>query len=141
MATTLGWLLGKILLPGAAVVADGFAIGILQWVILDRRIRRSWRWILASAIGWSGGWVIVLAKIPPGWGFIEGLIVGAALGIAQWIVLREELYWAGWWIPINVIAWSTGLGLIPGFTLTGITAGLVTGFALELLLRNPRPAE
>lgn len=139
MATTLGWLLGKFLLPGAAVVADGFGIGIAQWVILDRRIDRSWRWILASAIGWSAGWVINLSKIPEGMGFVEGLVVGTTLGIAQWIVLREELHWAGWWIPINIVAWSTALGLTPGFLLTGITAGLVTGFAIELLLRNPRP--
>jgi len=141
VATTLGSLLGKFLLPSLAVVVDGLGIGIGQWVLLDRRMDRTWRWILASAVGWSAGWVISLLAIPEGMGFVEGLIVGTSLGIAQWVVLREELHWAGWWIPINVVAWSLALGPLGGFLLTGITAGVVTGFAIELLLRNPLPKE
>lgn len=83
--------------------------------------------------------MLLLIVIPNSIEFVAGLVVGLTTGIAQWLILRHEVYWAGWWIIINVVGWTTGMALLPGFLLTGAMTGAITGFAMELLLRYPKP--
>lgn len=139
MATSLGWVLGRFLLPNLAFVIIGVALGIFQWIILQQRLRDAWQWILATALGWSFGSIIVMFFMPNAMDFIAGVVIGITTGTAQWLILRKEFYWAGWWIVINVVAWTTGLALLPGILLTGVVAGLVTGTAIALLSQNPMP--
>jgi hypothetical protein len=139
MATTLGWVISQLLLPSIGPVIAGFAIGVMQWFALRDRIRKSWRWILATGVGWAIGVGFVLFAIPDEFSFPFGIIVGATTGIAQWLLLRNEVNFSGWWIVISIIAWFTGLSMIPGLLTTGTMAGLLTGIAIELLLRNPKP--
>lgn len=140
MATTWGWILGGFLVAGIALLITGLAVAILQWLVLKQRIGRSWRWISVTGIGWAAGWVLVVAALPE-FDFMHGLVLGAATGLAQWTVLRREVYWAGWWIVISTIAWTTGLTLLPGALTSGVIPGALTGIALELLLRNPKTTE
>jgi len=137
MATTLGWILGRFLLPNLAFVTIGIGLGIFQWLILQHRIRNAWQWIIVTAIGWLFGSIIIMTLLPDGMDFIAGIIIGIGVGTAQWLVLRHEIHWAGWWIAINVVAWTTGMAFLSGILLTGVMAGVITGFALELLFRNP----
>lgn len=137
MATTLGWLVTNFLALGVSTVAAGFAISLLQGLVLQRRINHTWRWVVAGTTGWALGWLIILFVIPSDLEIIQGLVVGLAMGIAGWLVLRREVHWAGWWIILSVVGWTTGLALLPGFLSTGSTAGALTGIALELLLRDP----
>ena len=65
MATTLGWLLGGVLLPDLAMFTAGLVIGVLQWVVLRQRVPQAGWWVLASAAGWAWGWTIVIAAVPP----------------------------------------------------------------------------
>jgi hypothetical protein len=139
MATTLGWVLGRFLLPNLPFVTIGMGLGILQWLVLQHRIRNAWRWIIATTLGWLVGSTLILALLPEGWDFLAGVITGITTGTAQWLILRGELYWAGWWIVISVIAWTTGMALLPGIMLTGVMAGAITGIALILLIRFPKP--
>lgn len=139
MATTLGWVLSQLLLPAIGPVIAGFAIGVMQWFVLRDRIRNAWRWSLATGVGWGIGVSLVLFAIPDQIRFPYGVIVGATTGIAQWLILRGEVYFSGWWIVISIIGWFTGLSMIPGLLTTGTMAGLLTGIAIELLLRNPKP--
>ena len=76
--------------------------------------------------------------MPKDMDFLAGMIIGITTGTAQWLVLRNQVYWAGWWILINIVGWTTGMALLPGLMLTGVMAGVVTGFALALLLRYPK---
>jgi hypothetical protein len=140
MATSLGWVLGRFLLPNLAFVIIGVALGVLQWITLQQRLRHAWRWIVATAVGWSLGSGIILFFMPNVMDFIAGVVIGITTGTAQWLILRREFYWAGWWIVINVVAWTTGLALLPGILLTGVVAGFVTGTAIALLSQNPKPA-
>jgi hypothetical protein len=73
--------------------------------------------------------------------FTAGVVLGAATGIAQWFILRRELYWSPWWIIINIVAWTTGMAYLPGLIMTGVTVGVLTGFALVLLMRFPKPVQ
>ncbi len=134
MATATGWVVGRFLLPNLAFVVVGISLGVLQFFVLQHRLRAAWRWIGATALGWALGSLVVMAAIPPGLDFTAGVVIGAATGAAQWLILRREVPWSGWWIVMNVVAWTTGLALLPGIFLTGAMAGLVTATALAVLL-------
>ncbi len=138
MVTTVGWILAGAIFSGIAVIASGFTVGTLQWMVLQYRIARAWRWIIASVSGWVAGALIAFFITPAGIDLLGSLMIGAATGFAQWLILREELHWAGWWIPISIVAWTTGLALLPGLLSTGALAGAVTGIALVLLMPYPK---
>ena len=141
MATTLGWILGSLLLPYISLVAAGVGVGIMQWPVLYHRIPRAWRWPVSTAIAWIGGSLFVLIAVPANLQIIlAGVLLGPVVGLAQWLVLRQEVSWAGWWIIVSTMAWITGLTLLPGTLSTGALAGALTGFALALLFHYPKPS-
>ena len=135
--TAFGWILGGVLLPELAPYVGGLVVGSLQWVVLRQRIRQAGWWILASAVGWTLGWAIAAALVTPEYGFLTGIVLGAAMGIPQWLILQRQFYRAGWWIVISPLAWTAGLALLTGPLLVGDVAGAVTGITLELLFRFP----
>jgi uncharacterized membrane protein YccC len=138
MATTVGWALGRFLLPNLAWIIIGIGLGVMQSLALQHRIPRAWRWLIATAAGWTIGALLIPLFSGEGQEFIVGMILGLTTGICQWVILRKEVNLAGWWIVMMVVGWTSGLALLPGILLTGVIAGGVTGFALELLLRTPR---
>ena len=139
MATAVSWILGRFLFPNLSIVTIGIALGVLQWFLLQHRFRKAWHWILATALGWTLGASLILLAIPEGMDFLAGLVTGVTTGTAQWLVLRREVHWAGWWIVINIVAWTAGMALLPGVFLTGVIVGLITATALALLLTSPKP--
>jgi hypothetical protein len=138
MVTTVGWVLGMLLIHPFGLAASGIAIGVLQWVVLQQRITRGRGWILASVAGWTAGWLIALIAVPSDFRVLAGIVLGVTVGAAQWLVLRREVHLAGWWIIISPLAWATGMGLVPGVLTSGVMPGAMTGIALELLLRYPK---
>jgi hypothetical protein len=137
VATTMGWFLGQAILPGVAVIITGFGIGILQWLALQGRFPKTWHWIVASGLGWAAGWLISYLGLPQEVEILAGMVFGASMGAAQWLILRHQVHWSGWWIVASIVGWTTGLTLLPGILLTGIMGGLISGIALEILLRFP----
>jgi hypothetical protein len=141
MATTLGWILGTVLLPYISLVAAGVGVGIMQWPVLYHRIPHAWRWLVGTAVAWIGGSLFILIAVPADLQvLLAGLLLGPLVGLAQWSVLRHQVSWAGWWIVVSTMAWITGLTLLPGTLSTGALAGALTGLALVLLFRYPKPA-
>ena len=138
MATTLGWLSGRFILPGLSFVTSGFLVSVFQWLVLQGRLPRAWRWLIATTIGWTIGYLVAFFLLPRGLEFFEGLVIGLTTGIAQWLVLRREVQWAVWWIVFSMIGWITGLTLVPGVLSTGAMAGALTGLCLEILIRYPK---
>ena len=144
--TTGGWLFGWLLLPAVALAIAGVMAGAVQCVVLVHRIPRAWRWFLATGAGWLAGVVVVVAIA--GTGSFAGLMIGAITGTAQWLLLRKEVHWAGWWIVVSALAWATSLSLapnpesvlLPRVVLSGVMPSMITGITLELLLRAPKPA-
>ena len=149
MATTSGWLLGWVLFPAIALVTAGVGAGIMQCLVLYRRIPRAWRWVLATSVGWLAGVAIMIAAVPPGLGVVSGAVVGATTGTMQWLVLRHQVHWAGWWILISALAWATGLSLapssnlvvLPRIVLSGVMPAFMIGIVLVLLMQYPKPSE
>lgn len=149
LATTSGWLLGWLLLPVVALVTAGIGAGVMQWLVLYRRIPRAWRWILITAVGWLGGLAIMIAAVPPGLGALSGTVLGTTTGIMQWILLRRQVRWAGWWIAVSALAWATGLSVapsselvaLPRIVLSGVMPSVMTGITLGLLLQYPKPVK
>jgi hypothetical protein len=142
MATTLGWLLGSLLLPYISTTAAGVGVGIMQWPVLHHRIPRAWRWPVATAGVWIVGSLILLAAVPSDLQIlVGGILLGPTVGLAQWLILRDQVHWGGWWIVISTMAWITGLTLLPGILATGAMVGALTGLALMLLFRYPKAME
>jgi hypothetical protein len=135
MATTLGWLLGSLLFQGIPVIISGVAIAAFQWAVLYKRIPNAWRWALVSSLGWIAGYILYILFFAGSQGILLGPVLGAAVGIAQWFLLRKEVDWAGWWILISILAWTTGLTLMPGLLSSGALPGALTGLALIILFR------
>lgn len=138
MATSLGWILGGILFAGLQDLGSGLVVAIFQWFVLLGRIEKAWRWILFSTVGWVVGWLIAYPIVPVGLELISAMIIGGATGLSQWLILRQEFDWSGWWPIISIVAWSTGMVLLPGVLMTGTMAGLITGVALGILIRFPK---
>ncbi len=140
LVTTLGWLIVFALWtqPGYGQFFCGAVIGTAQWVVVRSLIREDGWWIPASAVGWAGGVALVSFVLPPTSSIATYVILGAALGLAQWLVLRGQVHRAWWWIVISALGWTVAMMGILGDLLNGAVAGAVTGFALELLLRHRR---
>jgi hypothetical protein len=139
MATTLGWLLGSLLFNGIPVIIAGVTVSAFQWAVLYKRIYKAWRWLVFSSLGWIVGFILYELFFSQRLGILLGPVMGGALGIAQWFLLRKEVDWAGWWIIINVLAWTTGLTVIPGLLSSGALPGALTGLTLLILFRFSSP--
>ena len=134
MATTLGWLIGNIFFKGIPIIISGVIIAALQWSVLYKRIQKAWRWLMLSSLGWIVGFILFVVFIPD-MNIMIGPVLGGTVGVMQWFLLRSEVDWAGWWILISILAWTTGLTLMPGVLTSGSLPGALTGLTLLILFR------
>jgi len=135
IATTMGWLIGNIFFLGIPVVMAGAAIAALQWAILHKRIHKASRWAIHSFVGWILGYMLFVLLSTGKYAIPNGTLIGTAVGVAQWLLLRKEFNWAGWWIIISTIAWTTGINVMPGMLTSGALPGALTGLTLVILFR------
>jgi len=132
LATTVGWAIGFVL----SEFVVGVAVGLAQWVVLRKRIERSGWWILVSGVGWAAGRGLASLLFPAQNTILIGAMIGAILGLAQWVVLRHRVVQSWWWIVVSALSWGLALTGVLGATLVGSLAGAATGLALEPLLRH-----
>lgn len=114
----------------------GLSLGTAQWPVIRRHISSSAWWVVGSALGMAVGLtlgVILVEQIgraafggpinfrmlgvaarAVSFGTI-GLMGGASVGLAQWLVLRRRAVRCGRWIHVN--AFSLGAGLACGSVL------------------------
>lgn len=95
-------------------------------------------WMVATLIGYTIGilailpWMVNLAyAAQPGWstGLMGGTILGGAVGVAQWLVLRRHAEQVGWWIVATIAGFMVGLGIGMPLADTGF---MPTGAALRV---------
>jgi hypothetical protein len=135
MATTLGWLAGSLFFSAIPIVISGVGVAAFQWAVLFKRIQKAWRWMIFSSLAWIVGYIIFVVSFPGEKGYLLGPILGGILGIVQWFILRKEMDWTGWWIIISILAWTTGLTVMPGLLTSGALPGALTGLTLVILFR------
>ncbi len=119
------------------------------------------QWVLVNAVGWAVGSTVRrlafgIASATLGFAsgrIVEGAVIGAAVGIAQILVLPQPFSRSGWWVLASIIAWAVGwfggwslgwsvfgtLGLRTVFVVIGATAGLVGGIIQWTVLRAQLP--
>jgi hypothetical protein len=160
-----------------AATVEGAAVGLAQWWVLRRYLPAlTWRaWVLATMLGAIAAWVIGMMMGTAGGDLFDsgeyavalvigvalGPVVGALLGLFQWIALRRHVQHAGWWVPANAAAWTAGMALIfvatsivqedtpvavvaatwaVSGTLAGVVVAAIHGLVLVRLLRTHLPA-
>ena len=131
-------------LIGGAITGAG--IGFVQWLFLRRDLNLGPAWILATGVALAAGLSIGAAVV----GYetsssqlaIMGAISGAAVGIAQGILLRNRFsLWHVWMVAMPVmyaIGWlvteSIGVDVANQFTVFGASGSIVFGILSGLLL-------
>jgi serine/threonine protein kinase len=135
----------------------GVGVGIMQWVILRQIVKKAGWWVLANVAGSAVfGALFAVGNLDLSgagdWAKF-GALMGVCFGIAQWLVLRQIVGSAGWWVLVSLALNTAGLAVL-GAGLTGlrnivlavmltvvmaaIFAG-VTGGVLVWLLRRSVP--
>jgi hypothetical protein len=163
-ATVVGWAIGFFLCEALKAFLNTFLvdglivgtfIGIAQGLVVRRGIAPMGWWVFVTiagfGVGLAAGEALALNLSGPLGRLVTGVIIGAAVGTAQWLVLRRGLAQAAWWIPANIAAWGLGWTLIrlvdDAATMSTMViylvgaggaavAGLVTAIALISLTRR-----
>jgi|GEM_PF-6187244 hypothetical protein len=97
----------------AVALVGGILSGIMQWVILPRQKMKG-LWILGSFIGSMFGGFAVYISMDMLFPFfnestyvlIQGAIMGAGIGIGQWLILHYWVRYAYIWILTLIISWA-----------------------------------
>ena len=115
---------GYIMFPVLAAL-----LGILQWVVLRKRMARAGWWVAATAGGLlvgraaAGGCAQVAGRVLGRDYYVgqmllpfDAIIVGLSLGLAQIPVLRQHI--RGWvlWVLLSALGWLA-LGLVMGVSI------------------------
>ena len=104
----------------------GLLIGVLQYLLLRRYLPRMVWWIPATVLGWalplllglaSVGWLPALAIDPVWSGALGFALIGASIGVCQWLVLRRRIHRATLWVLTSILGWGVS-GLVTGETIS-----------------------
>ncbi len=145
-----------------APIVSGLFLGLAQWLVLRPYFARSYHWILNHASGWVVGYGLGLLVIQllsqTSLGMLFGFIFfGVIVALFQYPVLRREVPRLGLWILASVVGWTLGAylsqlaagvffqhalpaaftGVLVSVGVIGLVAGMITGVALILIVRQP----
>lgn len=68
----------------------GTVVGVLQWLVIQREVPRSYWWVLASSVGWIlGGFMGGAAEGVAGWAVLGG-VYGAVTGCVLLVLLAQR---------------------------------------------------
>ncbi len=126
--------------------------GVVQYGLLRRYLPRMGWWVLATTGGWLLGGLLI--AIPTWLRWMDRsrnlelvfILMGSAIGVGQWLLLRRRLSRAGWWIGANAAGWGllglvtagNALGQIGLFTL-GILPACASAAMLAYLMHRVKP--
>ena len=108
-------LVGPITTPLAGAIGGivtGAVLGAAEWLALRRRLSLSPGWIAATALGMGIGLALGIALLgtsTDGAGLpLRGLITGAGIGIAQFLLLRGVSSRVSLWPLLVALGWALG---------------------------------
>lgn len=146
---------GSLTTPASGLLGGALAGAVLggaQWLALRTSgVSRAW-WLataVAASLGTALGVLLTDAGTTTGALVLRGVVTGAAIGLAQGLVVRRPALRVAAWTVVTSAAW--GLGWLAtsqvivdadrGFVVFGasgaLLATLMTGVALPILLRRP----
>ncbi len=138
--------------------------GLVQWLVLRRFISLSLIWSVTILVGCLFSFLIfaiiflIFATIPESLGQIIGIddeatvtiagmyaVVGAAIGLSQWFILRRKFTKTVMWIMGSSVGLGLGFGLVlatdlinrsefVSYTVVVLVYGIATGLILSWLL-------
>jgi hypothetical protein len=141
----------------AVLLAVGLAVGDTQSAVLRRHLPGAWRWIPVTLAGYLLAMGITAAAGSARIGsdlmsnaIILGLI-GAAIGVPQWLLLRRTFGGAGLWVLASAAGFLAFLWLvahpvgsewefIAAGAILGALAAIPPGLVLARMVSRPRPA-
>src|SRR5215212_9179307 len=89
----------------------GAVIGAAQWLVLRRRFPVTPVWSAATALGMGVGLALSIALLGTDTGSsalpLRGLITGAGIGGAQYLLLRSTISRAPVWALVVALSWAT----------------------------------
>jgi hypothetical protein len=129
------------------VAGLGLTSATIQWLLLRRHLPGAGWWIPVSFAGWAASGLLLFALDRLFHAWLQAplpmlALLGATVGFAQWFLLRRLLPRAVWWLPLNMLAFSTIL--LAGESFSSLAEillflslpHLVTGTGLWALLRQ-----
>ena len=153
--TAAALLVGAITTPLTGALGGaltGAVIGAAEWLVLRRRLPLTPAWIAATALGMGAGLALSIAllgtenegiALP-----LRGLITGAGIGAAQYLLLRGVMSRAPVWALVVALSWAigwmitraAGIDLALQWSVFGssgaLTFQLLTGLTLAWLLKE-----
>jgi hypothetical protein len=132
LGTTAAWVVFAIFFGG--LTALGLSLGQLTVVQ-----ENPWRWALYSVVGGVVGLLLIMpliadnSRLPePVQPLIGGLVMGAAIGLAQWLLLRRTITNAAIWIFFTAVAIALAMSVSfalgdEGRELVAFTVGPLVG--------------
>lgn len=143
----------------------GGVFGVVQWLVLWTYLGRLYLWAPVSLLGWFVGISMAILVVPLlgpeltalagrhealAYNIVLEPIRYAALGFAQWLLLRSYLHRAGWWVLASAIGGLLGTTALMGLQyggasirfvyagVPGLIYGAITGAALVWLVGRQR---
>jgi hypothetical protein len=155
LASQVPWLNEDRVLAYAMLTGLGIALGAAQAVVLRHFLPRAGRWVGATLAGYLLGLLIILggnaARLAQ-----EGLwddvvllaLLGSAIGVCQWWILRGRYRHAGLWVVATVVGFLSLLWMISDpahsmgeflikTTALGTLTSIVPGAVLVWLVGQP----
>jgi hypothetical protein len=90
----------------------GAVIGAAEWLVLRRRLPLTSAWIAATALGMGVGLALSIALLGTDTAGsalpLRGLITGAGIGAAQYLLLRSQISRAPVWALVVALSWAVG---------------------------------
>lgn len=146
---TEDYLLARVFVP-----LVGPLTGVVQYGLLRRHLPRMGWWVLATTGGWLLGGLVIAISTRLLWTDrspnpdLVFILMGSAIGVGQWLLLRRRLSRAGWWIGANAVGWGL-LGLVTAgnalgqfglFTL-GVLPACASAAMLAFLMNQVKPTQ
>lgn len=145
--------------PGffVALLVVGFLFGLAQWLVLRGFLPVSPLWVVTIPISWF--LFYLLPYIIPESLFqnvddeststltLAYLVMGAMMGLSQWLILRRKLTRAALWIVGSSLGVGLGFGIVlarglisqyeyTSYTVVILVYGIITGSLLSWLLNH-----
>lgn len=128
----------------------GLLTGLVQYILLRRYLPRLEWWVGATLLGWLLPFAVgsvFAAILSPGsetdtvWLMSGSALIGGSIGLPQWLLLRQKVTHAVWWLLAYGFAWAM-MGSLNGITsepfavlsALAFMSAVTTGIACWLLL-------